>query len=347
MKRLLSIFLICSIIFTSYSSAYYAGISTRTPNSPKVSVFIAEDDGTYTLCHDNAIPVGDNVIYAESTDDEQTYHIKENIFLIQAYDNQFIPADQITINTMDYASNNIILSEYQIPKEIAEEIQKDIDAQHALGNYEFEVSILAPHNSNNPQTSDIIAPCYNADSWWESEYSFRTHRLKKYVTKYTNASTPSLGVENSAEASTIANEMTQLLIAVAGVFNQPISIFGACSTALEFFLYLTGMEEVSGGDNDEMTVKVWYDKRKERTFVYNSAAGGWSAGCEADKVWLNYAAIAMYFDGESKLEKSSINKTYYTPKYNDSSNTAVDNFTGYGHVDSPIRIKIARYQAVL
>lgn len=332
MKRLLSFILIFSLVFPISAYALNGGNDSVIQSNDEI-VFISSGNGTYTPLNANAIPETANIIYATPTNDAETYHIKDNHYLIQAYDNQFVPADQIIVNTTDFSQNEKTFGDYHVPNEVIETIQSDIEEQNALGNDKFRVSLFAPR--------------YDDNSWWETEYSFRTHRLKKYVTKYEDASTPWLGVADSPDALDVASAMTQLTVIIGGVFNEALGIFGGFTDALNLFLELTGKQSVTGGNHDEAQVKVWYDKRKERTFVYNAAAGGWSMGCEADKVWLNKSDTTLSFDGETVLDTHNINKTKYTPKFNDSSNVAVDNFSAYGYVDPPVEVRIANYNAIL
>lgn len=88
-----------------------------------------------------------------------------------------------------------------MPEEVIESLQEEIMIQKERGNEKFGVELFAPRYSEN--------------SWWESEYTYKTHKLKKYITKMTDASIPSIICEGR-DAYDFAESAENLVISVAG-----------------------------------------------------------------------------------------------------------------------------------
>lgn len=327
MRRVMSLFLVFTLLFSGTALAFARGSSLPGEN---IVVFMQSEDGTYRMSNIDAMPNSAEAVVATPTEDQGTYYVQDNHYLIWAYDDKYVPADCIDINVDDFQENDAIFEEYQVPEEVIESLQEEIMTQKAQGNEKFDVEMFAPR--------------YTDGSWWEGEYTYKTHTLKKYVTSILNASSDF--EFKGEEAFEFADEAESLAISIGGIWLKSFSIFGVGQSALELWQALTGKEYVYGGNNDRIEINIWYDKRIEHTCVENEGAGGWSLGCKAEKVDIESAYTTVHFQGESASYDEDINETFYTEHYNDADDMAIKYFVSDGYIDDPVELEIGSYIAV-
>lgn len=348
MKKITSLFLVL-VMLTSFCTAFAASDVSDVSNAQKehADVLYLQEDGkglysVSTKSSENIIAGSGNIIVAKATEDAEIYHISDEKYVTNVYDDTYFLVDKIDVDTEEFSANDAVFEEYQISDNIISDIEQKIAQQKAFGNDKFAVSIFAPsileestpnEGTYTTQSTTTVGPVYPYGG-----YSFRDTLIK-----YTGFSSDMVKKEG-VDAWAIAKSFYDLTITVAGaVFDQvaAFTVYGLAASALDVYEAFVGPVSF-GSYGDKIHTMVWYDYIDKITEI--NYMGSWRIGCRTGKVWLNnqetfqsYAAYAQTWTTRQILNREIFSDNY---KYDNPAKKAIQWVNNYGWVDGDIRIKI-------
>ncbi|MBS5702463.1 MAG: hypothetical protein KHW93_01295 [Butyricicoccus pullicaecorum] len=271
--------------------------------------------GEYALVEDSltAQMSDDAYITATATQDSEIYHYEGNQYLVRNGNGNFMLNEKVDIDTTAFSNNTVLFDTYDIPVLVQEEIKSVMDAQAAIGNDDLEISIYSSVTESGS---------------YSHTYNGKSYTLKDYTTDFRDLHMGPLSYKGS-NTWNIAKQVGDFIISKTENISDIVKIFGKFATAYDVATALFG-ELHTGSTKDEFRIDLVYDRLQKATYVYNTNLGGYQPGCVSHKVWIDTAAVYVFYNGEQDADVFTVNKEFFSPNYKKPGDTAVkysgDNF---------------------
>lgn len=301
------------------------GQQTKVESTSKQVIMETNADGTYTLVDSSpqeqqmsmqSTIRDEKLISAVKEMDTDILRLTNGQYLIQAYENTYVPAEKIVLDTKNFDENAEIYDRYDIPQEDVQFIKEAIASQMELGNSKFEYNIYVTEPFSVPEGNNTLSS------------STTSSNVKETVQEVRNYISPYRDIVTGTTAKSVAQSVANLVVSVSGLASPGISIFGVGMTALTEYQNQFNKTITVGYASDYQQVCFKYDWLKKTSSVVTASHGN-QVGCISQKLWIDYMEYRQYFLQVGKLHTKSktINKVYMTPSWENSQSIALYNWT--------------------
>lgn len=328
-KRVLSLILtlmtvICCV--PAHALAYEAA----DDNEKTTVVFQSCGNGLYQInSPDSAnMRTSGTLIQATSTENEDVFYVSSNNYLVLSHDDNYVLTEKVEVDVNSFSPQNYP----NIPAEVLNGLQKDIERQITIGNRDFTAAIYSPvaevtYMPNLSQSS--------RDSWGD-EYPCGPYTLKDYFVELGNANTGMVSKRGTAVSSWAAS-LFNLIISGGGLASTEVSIFGVGISALDVFESVFGRVEHTN-TNDYISEDTVYNKLGKSTYVLLNDMWLFSLGTQ--KITITQVNVYQFYaySGETSYENVPKNSVHKTENY-DNPNMAIQ-MMGVGYMDPNYKHKV-------
>jgi len=331
-----------NLITTEYFVAEYNGHGEYT---------VHKINGSINNNSDKKTMLPENMISIIPTEDDEMYYVSDNKYLVNVYDDKYILAEKVTINSKLYDDNIVIFDNYNIPEDVKNNIESVMISQMEMGNNDLGIELYVPAAVSSDV--QIMANEPLGTTYYNYEYDNIIYHMMDYSVKYYNLSTGMIERTGTSALAT-AKTFTDFVLSIPGVVvdeivEHVISAFGLFESAYDLYVAICG-PVVYGSSGDRLYTSLIYDRIVKYTYVQDPVFGDYpEPSCVAHKVWLNRHDTYQYYSstGESHLAKESINMEFYTPNFRNPAPAAIENGFGSCQVDFPFQVTIHGTRVIL
>ena len=291
--------LLVLITIISASPAAFAAAIVATPKNNEV--FVQYDGhGQYTEVPSavrtnitqevNSQETG-RVVIATATEDKDLYFLSQNDYLLRVGElndtnRTFLHVERNDVDIDNFSADE--LREFNFPDELVDRITSGVNAQIAMGNDAFGLSVFSPKSSRETQSATLQggASTQSTRESWDDYYTRFGQRFTDSYIKYRNYSCEYS--DNSKDAWKKASALVSFAIDVAGKKIKTIPAFQFGYSALKTLAIALGVEEVGLGNGyGSIQVIVTYDAISRITYWNLENGVGTDPYVSTCKAWLN------------------------------------------------------------
>ena len=328
-KRVLSLILTLMTIICcvpAHASAHEAA----DDNEKTTVAFQSCGNGLYQITSPNSVNVrtSGSLIQATSTENEDVFYVSSNNYLVLSHDDNFVLTEKVAVDVNNFTPQN-----YQdIPIEVLNSLQQDIERQISMGNRDFTAAIYSPV----AEVTYIPNLSQSSRDSWGNEYPCGPYTLKDYFVELGNANTGMVS-KRGTEASSWAASLFNLIISGGGVASKTVSIFGVGISALDFFESVFDQVQQTN-TSDYISEDTVYNKLGKSTYVLDDDMWLFSLGTQ--KITITEVNVYQFYadDGHTSYESIPKNSVHKTENY-DNPNMAIQ-MMGVGYMDPNYKHKV-------
>lgn len=321
-KRVLSLALTLMTLI-SCAPAHASAYEAADENEKTTVTFQSSGNGLYQINSPNSVNMHTRgaLIQATSTENEDVFYMSSNKYLVLSYDDNYVLTEKVAVDVNDFSPQD-----YQdIPFEVLDSLQKDIERQISMGNRDFTAAIYSPVAEVTYEPNSSLS----SQNYWGNEYPCGPYTLKDYFVELGNANTGMVS-KRGKNASTWAASLFNLVISGGGLASKTVSIFGVGISALDFFESLFDKVEQTN-TSDYISEDTVYNKLGKSTYVLDGDMWLFSLGTQ--KITITEVNVYQFYasDGHTSYEPISKNSVHKTENY-DNPNMAIQ-MMGVGYMD--------------
>lgn len=322
MKKYLSIFLSLAVMVNILSIPAGALSSTSpmematfdSENIASQVVLRKNPNGTYTLVNDSALSAftvvsnssnTDDLVYASTERDTDILRLHNGQYLTTAYNNTYVPAERIDINTSDFGANYSIFEKYDIPEESIMSLKDAIDSQREIGNSDFEFSYYISEPFVVPTSTSSVQPTASNSNVIVTQ----TGEARNYMS-------PHVSISKGVSTKNVAASIKSLTVSAIGAASTSFSILSSGISVLKAYESYINRTVTVPLSSDWQEIQFKYDWLEKTARVHTTA--GNLIGCVAQKIWINTVYYEQFYANykNAVLAKSpSSNGVYKTSHY--------------------------------
>lgn len=187
-----------------------------TNDHPGIVKVIERKDGTYVTVISDSLNVktAKNVKKAKETKYDEIYLTEDNIYLMKAAHDKYVPVDKIDLDLLNKQVLKKTLSQHKLSKEVRETIEKRSDSAIAANNTDAKATLF---------TTSSTYYTYNG-------HYMRSDKLYSY-----GLNTGWEYIEEGTDTAEVADSITGIALSAAGVSNVFVGIVSLGKTVLDFF----------------------------------------------------------------------------------------------------------------
>ena len=279
-------------------------------------------------------------VEAKEVYENMLYQVGER-YLVSADNNTYTLSDRLFIDHLAPEDSFIQYKEYDIPKEVKNQIIEESLAQHDLDEKEqYDFFIYAP-SQYMPELSEtqllrsVVVPPTGTSTYTYNGYSMKDYTVERTIDSHVTV----VGETSSSYAVGLAI-VSLLLIPLTGGTSTYSNLFSGAVTAVSAFITLFGA--INGGGTTSDKLEVWLHYRFFTKYTYVYYLDEWLIGLQSTcaitkNIWEHqyYANNGHHFTDTIPFEER-----YDSPRFGNPSSQALLNVINNAIIlDNPIRIK--------